>query len=141
MENADISKILENISNKQHKGMVYNILTHKVSKVVKCRSSSCKGRIIAQIYENGSIIPVVNNKGMMFLLATRERLDGHLGFQCRCGNDSRLCEAEKGISGIENNAIQKSDIEEVWERLQKKPVNYPIKGKKQIVDKFLIEKI
>ena len=31
------------------------------------------------------------------LLATRKRLDGHMGYQCICGNDSRLGSAEVGI--------------------------------------------
>lgn len=31
------------------------------------------------------------------LLSSRRRLDGHVGYQCRCGNDSTLAESEKGI--------------------------------------------
>jgi hypothetical protein len=31
------------------------------------------------------------------LRATRKRLDGHMGYECSCGNDSRLGSAEQGI--------------------------------------------
>lgn len=119
--------------------MVTEIFDRKVRKVVKCMSKKCKGRTIALIYldrQGGEHIAasgeVGNKKDPMRLLAYRKRLDGKYGFQCSCGNDSRLCEAEMGVSGIENGNPTAKDIEQVAQNLQTK------KSKK---DKFLIEKI
>lgn len=141
MRTSDVAKILENIQDPNQKRQLENILTGKIVKRIRCMSSKCKGRIIGEVYTNGKINPTIQKDGLMYLRATRQRLDGFLGFQCWCGNDSRLCLAEKGVQGIEQNAITKTDLEEVWSRLQKKPVDYPIIAGKQSVDNFLIEQL
>lgn len=35
------------------------------------------------------------------LLSSRKRLDGHMGYECACGNDSRLAELEDGIVPVQ----------------------------------------
>lgn len=140
MNNEQIKKILNRFPDKQRQD-VENILYGKIVKQVKCLSKKCKGRIIAYIYSNGKIREIGDEKGLIYLRASRRRLDGELGFQCWCGNDSRLCEAEKGNKGIENNAVQKSDLHEVFAKLEKNPKQYPPINGKQEVDKFLIEDI
>ena len=138
----DTMKLLDNIKDPVQRGMIQNILMNNVVKVIRCMSSSCKGRIIGNIYSDGKIAPTVDSKdGLMYMRAYRQRLDGFLGFQCWCGNDSRLCKAEIGVSGIENNAPQKSDLEQVFNRLQNKPVYYPEKDGRQDIDNFRIENI
>ena len=137
---SDLRKILDNIPDKGQRDIVANILTGQITKVVKCMSKECDGRIIAHIYMNGDIRPT-HSDGVMFMRASRNRLDGQIGFQCWCGNDSRLCEAEIGVEGIESGAVQKSDIETVWSRLQGKPAVYPEVAGAKLVDGFSIEDI
>lgn len=141
MRNSDVLKILDNIKNPSQKRQLQEILTGKIVQRIRCMSSTCNGRIVGIVYSNGDIKPTIEEDGRMFLRATRTRLDGYLGFQCWCGNDSRLCDAEKGVSGIENNAVTKADLETVYERLQKRPVAYPINNGSQRIDNFLIEQI
>jgi len=43
---------------------------------------------------NGSDVIYEKENG---ILSVRRRLDGHLGFECVCGNDSRIAEVEKNI--------------------------------------------
>lgn len=45
-------------------------------------------------HEGMTVIPIGNT-----LLASRKRQDGVMGYECRCGNDSRIGEAEKGVVG------------------------------------------
>lgn len=45
-------------------------------------------------HDGMTIIPIGNT-----LLASRKRLDFVMGYECICGNDSRLGEAEKGVLG------------------------------------------
>lgn len=136
-----IQKLLENISDPKQKILLENIAYGKIIKQIKCMSKECKGRIVAYIYNNGDIRGATNEIGEMHLRAIRHRLDGYLGFECWCGNDSRLCKEEKGVAGIENNTIQASDIELVAERIFKTNPQYPIRDKKQLIDNFLIEEL
>lgn len=134
-------EILDNIKDERQRQQVKNILQSNVTHFVKCMSDKCKGRIVAEIDNNGKINPTVDKDGKMYLRAIRPRLDGYYGFQCWCGNDSRLCTAEKGVKGIEHNSVTKNDIEQVYKGLQKKPVSYPEKNGIQDIDNFRIEKI
>lgn len=140
MRTPELKKILANIPDSKQRKTIAEILTGKIEKNVRCNSDECKGRIVAYIHDNGKIEPTTD-KGVMWLLAYRHRLDGYLGFQCACGNDSRLSDQEKGIDGIENNSVTKKDIEQVWENLNLKPISYPNKNRKQLIDNFLLEEI
>lgn len=100
----------------------------------------CNGRVIAHVYDNGKIRMAASD-GKAWLRATRHRLDGHLGFQCWCGNDSRLSDAEKGVEAIEHNAIDKAAIEQVYENLKTMKKEYPVEGKRQVIDGFAIEEL
>jgi len=135
-------KILETIKDPKQRKTVEGILYGIIVKNVRCMSKACKGRIVAHIYNDGSIKATTekNKRGelLMFLRAFRHRLDGYLGFECWCGNDSRLCEAEKGVVG---RTVDKAGLEKVHDRLQRKPANYVEKNGKILIDKFLIEKI
>lgn len=41
------------------------------------------------------------------ILAVRKRMDGNWGFQCMCGNDSRIAQQEKGLIGKEKRYASK----------------------------------
>lgn len=133
-------EILNSIPDPAQRKAIADILKGKIIKRVKCLSDKCDGRVIAHIYDDGRITATIDS-GRMYLAASRKRLDGYIGFQCLCGNDSRLAEHEMGVEGIEMNAITKDDVEKVWDKLQSQPANYPIIKGKQIVDNFLIEEI
>ena len=141
MAQQNIADFLKTIKDPKQRAQIQSILQSDVVKVVKCMSKKCKGRIVAHVMSDGTIKPITDDKGFMHLRAIRPRLDGFYGFQCWCGNDSRLCEAEKGVKGIEHNAPQKKDLEEVWNRLQKEPASYPEVNGVQDIDNFRIEKI
>lgn len=117
------------------------IMNGEIVKTITClgKKHGASGQVMGHIYKDGKFRAVTDNKGRMWCRASRVRLDGNLGFECWCGNDSRLCEAEKGVKGIENNAVQKSDLDTVFARLQQKPANYPVTDGAQVVDGFKIE--
>lgn len=153
--NSALRQILKNIPDRKQRDVIANIMTGKITHEVACLSEDvyegkgkkkvlvregCKGRVIAHIFNDGKIRLTISD-GKAWLRASRHRLDGATGFQCWCGNDSRLCIQERGITGIEKNAITKSDIEQVYLNLQKKPANYPVFQGKQIIDGFAIQEI
>lgn len=140
LSDTAVKEILDAVPEGPQKDTIRNILSSKIAKNVLCMSEVCNGRVVAQIYSNGKIQPTIID-GVMWLFAYRHRLDGNLGFQCACGNDSRLCEAEKGVSGIENNNVQKEDIAQVHENLEKKRGDYPVVEGKQYIDNFIVEEL
>lgn len=108
---------------------------------IYCKSKTCKNRLLGYILDTKKFRPVTEKDGKMYCRAIRYRLDGAIGFQCWCGNDSRLSEQEKGVGGIENNAVTSNDLNEVYARLQKKPANYPTSKGIQLVDGFAIKEV
>lgn len=75
------------------------------------------------------------------LLASRCRLDGSMGYQCRCGNDTRATALEESMSPTgsflphEVAAIQQRQLE-----VGHKP-SIKLKGKKEIHETFTRERI
>lgn len=141
-ENA-LNKMIEQVSDPKLRSQLANIATGKVVKQIRCLSSSCQGKIIGYMYDDGRIeeVTTFNKKGVLVsgLLGSRPRLDGQLGIQCACMNDSRLAEAEDGI--ITDRVPTKEDLEKVYNNLQKKPIRYIEKSGKIEVDDFIIEKV
>ena len=151
-ENA-LNKMIEQVSDPKLRSQLANIATGKIVKQIRCLSSSCQGKIIGFIYEgkheegqlyaDGHIeeVTTYDKKGNLVsgLLGSRPRLDGQLGIQCACMNDSRLAEAEDGI--ITDRVPTKEDLEKVYTNLQKKPTRYIEKSGKMEVDDFIIEKV
>lgn len=107
----------------------------------KLTREGCKGRLIGNIYKDGAFRAVSDEDGKMYCRASRHRLDGNWGFECWCGNDSRLSKHEKGVPGLENNSVQKEDIELVFKKLETDPANYPLIDGAQEVDGFTIKLI
>ena len=103
-------------------------------------SKTCKGRVIGHVYKDGSIRPT-SDGDEMYMRAYRNRLDGFLGFQCWCGNDSRLSPQEAEVPGMSTASPSKSDLERVWGNVAKKPSNYPTADGRQEVDGFRLEEV
>ena len=147
--NTAVKGILKNIPDAKQRNLIDKIISGKVAKEIICLSEDkkdakgkviskgCNGRTIGYIYDNGRVEVKYHNK-LGYLRATRHRLDGYMGFQCWCGNDSRLSEQEKSVTGIANNSVTKKDLEEVYENLQRKPAHYTKTDGIQIVDNFEI---
>ena len=134
----NINEMLNKLPANQRKS-VLNIMNGQTIANVYCNSKTCKNRLIGTIDKSNKFNAIVDKDGMMHARASRPRLDGYLGFQCWCGNDSRLASQEKGVKGIEQNAVTKNDIDQVFKNLEKSPANYEIKNNKQKIDGFTIE--
>lgn len=135
-------QILDNITDKNLKNRLSAILNNKIVMQVVC--GKCK-HTIADVDKDNKITPVVDTTGVMWLLAFRPRLDGEWGFQCRCGNDSRLCDAEKNIEEIEDNRLTNANtkvvLDKIHERLKTMKKVYTEVGNTKQVDNFLITKL
>lgn len=100
--------------------------------------TGCKGRLIARIFDDGRVV-MVASEGKAWLRSSRHRFDGHMGFQCWCGQDSLLAEAEKGVIG--EAPPTREDLGAIYEKLQVKKPNYkPFQGA-TFVDGFEIREI
>lgn len=75
-------------------------------------------REIGKVAVKGNVVRYLSSTG---ILSMRKRFDGEWGFQCACGNNSLLCEAEKGI--ITSDPPTAEDIKEIEKRLKKNPSN------------------
>lgn len=117
---------------------VERVLTGEIEFDIVC--GDC-GRVIGEKYKDGRIEATTDGNGVMWMLAYRPRLDGFLGFQCRCGNDSRLSGYEKGVKSIEKNKVKQKDIEAVLEKVSKNPPKYKEVGGEMEVDKFIIRRL
>lgn len=110
-----------------------------VAKSIYCHSKSCKGAHIGDIHRDGKILSV-STKEDSGMLINRPRLDGELGFLCKCGNDSRLSKAEQG-NFPENGAMPSNDqLNVIQERLAKSKGFTTTKGVRKI-DGFSIQEV
>lgn len=130
IEDRKIKKMLSYITDKNVRKAIMDILTDEVVGEIKCKK--CE-KIIGHIHKDGKISPA----GIR-LLAVRHRLDGEIGFQCLCGNDSRLSSAEKGVGGIEDNMVTKDDLLEIAKRLSAKRKKYRETKEGREIDGFLV---
>lgn len=97
---------------------------------VTCNQCNTKIAIV-NVSPAGKIIGYEEERGIM---AARMRLDGELGFQCMCGNDSRLAEAERGI--VKGTRPSKSDVAEIYRRMKAKPTKVSKSGSQKRCDGF-----
>lgn len=79
----------------------------------------CKGRVIGHRMNSGNWVDVPNSSPKWGLNSTRARLDGQMGFSCRCGQYSIVAEAEDGVIG--GSVPRRDDLIKVHQNLQKKP--------------------
>ena len=100
-----------------------------------------KGRTIAYINKDGSVTPVKDENGFMWLRASRRRTDGEIGFECWCGLDSRIAPNELGILKADGTQPNKEDLFKMAENLQKKPPQYATINGERPVDGFIIKEV
>lgn len=135
-----MSEMLGAITDPKLKTHINRVLKSQVVKEIHCDSKICKGAVIGTIDQNEQITPTLV-KGKMYMRAYRKRLDGGLGIQCWCSNDSRLAPEEKGVPGIEQNAVTKSDLEKVWNNLGGKIKEFVPKNGITRIDGFSIVEV
>lgn len=112
--------------------------THKEKVLVK---EGTNGRVIAQIMTDGQIIPVHDENGFMWLRATRRRTDGEIGFECWCGQDSRIAPNEDGILKADGSQPTKEDLIQMATKLDQNPPKYATISGERDVDGFIIRKV
>lgn len=134
-----IQEMFRAIPDPKMRQQLSSIMTSNEVKSIHCTSDKCKGRVIGHVLDNGNVTAITDKKGQTFLRAWRNRLDGFLGFECWCGNDSRLAPQEKGHIGA--NAPTKSDLQKVWEKVNGKPSDYKTVKGEQNIDGFVIKEI
>lgn len=101
----------------------------------------CNGRLIGFIYDNGQIEVPADKDGNLWLRSTRKRLDGAIGCECWCGNDSRIAAQEAGDLDYSGNQPTKEGLNNIFKRIQKNPTLIEQKGGRSIVDGFAFEEI
>lgn len=112
--------------------------THKEEVLVR---EGCNGRLIGRIYDNGRVEPVREIDGNMYLRSTRKRLDGAIGCECWCGQDSRISAQEAGDLDCKGSAPTKEGLEKIFERIQKNPTVAEIKNGRTEIDGFAFEEL
>lgn len=144
INNSQLEKLLQNIPDVKQRELLRNIATGKVVKQIRCMSKACSGRIVAHVLDNGRLVTVASPKvkggeNFMWLRSSRDRLDGNKGFECWCGNDSRLAPQEKGYIDTKGNAPTKADLSKIFEKVQNEPSDYIVINGAQNIDGFVIE--
>lgn len=142
-----VADMLRNIPDPKMREQYGRLISGAIVQVVRCMSDTCNGRIIANISDAGIVTetqPELSEDGAFGLYSSglegsRLRFDGRLGFRCYCGNNSILCEEEKGI--ITPAPPSEDDLHTIALRLSKRTnIILPEVGK-QTVDGFIIEDV
>jgi hypothetical protein len=145
---AVLNEMLKQLPKETRKTLA-NVVSGKITHQVRCESDICKGEVIGYFYPDGvddngrpkyRVEPVTVD-GKMKLRSVRKRLDGHYGFQCWCGQDSRLAAPEQDSIGYDGQPPTRQGLEDIYARLQKKPAHYPEVNGARDVDGFSIERV
>lgn len=144
---AAFNEMLKQLPDEQRRSLAH-IVNGKISHQVRCMGG-CNGAVIAYLYVDGTdrrgnikyrVEPTLVD-GKMKLRAWRPRLDGQLGFECWCRNDSRIAPQEAGVISMKGVVPSRSDLETVFGNLLKTPANYPEVNGVREVNGFQIERI
>lgn len=114
------------------------VKTHKEDVITR---AGCKGRHIGVIYDNGRAEPILDADGNYYLRSTRKRLDGAVGCECWCGQDSRISAQEAGHIDYSGNAPSKEGLESIFKNVQKNPTAIEIKNGRTECDGFAFEEL
>ena len=117
------------------KGQIKTTTEEYISRV------GCKGRHIGVIYDNGRAEPVRDEDGNYYLRSTRQRLDGAIGCECWCGQDSRISAQEAGDLRFDGQPPSKEGLEAIFGRIQKNPTVIEIKNGRTVIDGFAFEEM
>lgn len=112
--------------------------THKETVVVQ---QGTNGRVIAYINNDGSVTPLKDENGVMWLRSSRRRTDGEYGFECWCGQDSRIAPNEDGILKADGSQPTADDILQMAANLKQNPPKYDTIDGERDVDGFIIRKV
>lgn len=145
-----IQEMLKNIPDPKLRENYGRLLSGQIVKQVMCMSKVCKGRVIATLDAAGAVTetkPVIDPKGKYGLYTSglegsRQRFDGALGFRCYCGNNSILCEEEKGVlNPLMPVPPSEDDLLTIATRLSKRTQKLPLVGPVVNIDGFKIEEV
>lgn len=148
VSDAVLNRMLDQLPKELRRNLSH-IVSGAITHQVACMGD-CQGEVIAYIYSDGvdprgmpqfRVEPIVNADDIMKLRASRKRLDGQLGFQCWCGNDSRIASQEAGSIKHDGLPPDRDGLEEIYRQLQANPAIYAeVDGVKE-VDGFSIERV
>jgi hypothetical protein len=103
----------------------------------------CKGRQIGVIYQTADggtrVEPIKADDGNYYLRSTRKRLDGVMGCECWCGQDSRISKQEAGHIDFTGNAPTKEGLEAIFTNIQKNPTPVEEVDGRAFIDGFAFE--
>lgn len=141
VKDALVKDILEKLPRSQRKQIV-DSLTGKNTHKVYCASKHNKFVGYLQNVNGETRFDATElDNGRPIIIAWRPRLDGQIGFQCQCGNDSRIAKEEEGEFDYKGNLPTRAGFERIFEKLKVNPNKYPEKDGITIVDGFRLEKI
>lgn len=114
------------------------VKTHKEKGLVK---EGTNGRVIAHIMSDGNVVALKDENGFMWLRASRRRTDGELGFECWCGQDTRIAPNEDGIIKADGSQPTRDDLMQLAHNLEQNPPKYATINGERDVDGFILRKV
>lgn len=132
---------LDDDGNEQHYKTGKNagaLKTHKEKVLVQ---EGTNGRVIAHIMSDGQVFAIQDENGFMWLRASRRRTDGELGFECWCGQDTRIAPNEDGILKADGSQPTRDDLLAMAAKLEQNPPKYATINGERDVDGFIIRKV
>lgn len=140
-----LNDLLNSIPDPKQRKIISDIATGKVVKQIICtkggKESHPKNAVIGYIYSSGRIEGAQNSKGEMMLRSSRDRFDGNKGFECWCGNDTRIAEVEAEDIDKRGNPPTRNGLENILKKLNMKKEAYPVKDGAQNIDGFIIQEV
>ena len=113
----------------------------KMELVKHVTRKGCNGRHIGVVYDNGRAEPIRDEDGNYYLRSTRQRLDGAIGAECWCGQDSRISAQEAGDLRFDGQPPSKEGLASIFKRIQKNPTVVEIKNGRTEIDGFAFEEL
>lgn len=148
VSNRAVEEMLKN-ADPQSRRLMAGILKGKFIAKIYCMSEECDGRHIGNVLDTGErdinqnpvtrVEPVTDTDGKMYLRSTRNRLDGFMGCECWCGNDSRIAAQESEHLSDNGAAPTRDGLFAIYESIQKSPTQSVIKDGRTIIDGFAFE--
>ena len=135
-----VNQMLRNLPQDQQNIMA-GILTNEFTHEVHCLNADHpkEKSLIGYITQNGQVVAVKDDEQLMWLRASRKRTDGEFGFECWCGQDSRLAANELGILGADQPS--KEDLYAMAANLEKNPPQFVTINGERPVDGFNIKEV
>lgn len=137
-----VNQMLRNLPQDQQRVMA-GILRNEITHEVNCDGAEHKKKNnpIAHLTTDGQVIPLKDNDGVMWLRATRRRTDGEVGFECWCGQDTRIAPNELGVLKADGTQPSKEDLYRMAANLEKNPPKYATINGERPVDGFTIKEV